>query len=180
VNFDWRGWTRGQWQLRALMVLGPLIAVFARWGSLGAPRPWLVGLVLVLAIGWALAPESVVGAVTLLVVGFSWASSEVTEAPLMALVAALGMLVGHLAALVASYGPPRLPIAPSVARLWAIRAAVVFVAAPLVWLLTAAVRDLPGSGTVWVAGLVVTLSVVLVAAVATQSAMPEGGQGVSS
>jgi hypothetical protein len=176
VNIDWRGWTRGQWGLRALMVLGPLVAIFARWGSLGAPRPWLVGLVLMLAVGWALAPESVVGAVTLLVVGFSWASSEVTEVPWMALAAALGMLVAHLAALVASYGPRRLPVAPSVARLWAIRGAVVFAAAPLVWLLTTAVRDLPGSGTVWVAGLVVALSVVLVAAVATQSAMPQGDE----
>ena len=175
MNIDWQGWTRGQWELRALMVLGPLVAVFARWGSLGAPRPWLVGLVFMLAVGWALAPESVVGAVTLLVVGFSWASSEVTGAPLPALVAALGMLVAHLAALVASYGPPRLPVAPPVARLWAIRGAVAFGAAPLVWLLTTAVRDLPASGTVWVAGLVVALSVVLVAAVATQSAMPEEG-----
>ena len=176
VTIDWRGWTRGQWALRALIVLGPLVAIFARWGSLGAPRPWLVAQVLILGLGWALAPESVVGAVTLLVVGFSWVSSEMTEVPSMALVAALAMLVAHLASLVASYGPPRLPVAPSVARLWAIRAAVVFAAAPLVWLLTTAVRELPGSGTVWVAGLVVALSVVLVAAVATQSAMPEEGE----
>ncbi len=167
---DWRGWTRGQWALRVVLVLGPMIALFARTPSLGAPRPWVVAVVLVLGVGWAVGPESVIGSVTLLVVGFSWASSETTAVPVGVLVAALGMLAAHLAALVVSYGPPRLPVDPGTARLWGLRGAAVFVVAILVWVLARAVGRLPESGSVWVVGLAVALSVVVVAAAAIQGA----------
>jgi len=169
---DWRGWTRGQWAARSIVVAGSLLALFARTPSLGAPRPWIVAMVVALAVGWALFPESVVGAVTLLAVGFSWASSDVTEVPVAALAAALGMLAAHLAATVVSYGPARLPVDPGVTRLWAQRGAAVFGAAVLVWALARTVAELPDSGSVWVLGLVVTLSVVVVAAAAIQAANP--------
>ena len=129
-------------------------------------------MVVALAVGWALFPESVVGAVTLLAVGFSWASSDVTEVPVAALVAALGMLAAHVAATSCSYGPARLPVDPGVARLWALRGAGVFGAAVLVWVLARAVAELPDSGSVWVVGLVVALSVLVVAAAAIQAANP--------
>ena len=77
MNIDWRGWTRGQWAARVVVVAGPLLALLARTPSMGAPQAWVVLMVLALAVGWALVPESVVGAVTLLVVGFSWASGDV-------------------------------------------------------------------------------------------------------
>jgi hypothetical protein len=169
MNIDWRGWTRGQWALRLVVVTGPLLALYARTPSLGAPRLWIVALVVALAVGWALVPESVVGAVALLVVGFSWASSDTVDVPVGALVAALGMLAAHLAALVSSYGPPRLPVDRGVARLWALRGAAVFAAAVLVWLLARVVADLPDSSSVWVVGLVVALSVLVVAAAALQA-----------
>ena len=172
MNIDWRGWTRGQWVLRLIVVAGPVLALFARTPSLGAPPIWVVALVVALAVGWALMPESVVGAVVLLVVGFSWASSETVDVPVGALVAALAMLAAHVAALVSSYGPPRLPVDRGAARLWALRGAAVFAAAVLVWLLARVVADLPDSGSVWVVGLVVALSVLVVAAAALQAANP--------
>jgi hypothetical protein len=171
---QWRQWSPGQWLLRAVIVLGPQVALFARTGPLDAPRPWLVGLVLVLGAGWALLPESILGAVTLLAVGFSWAAGHDGAVPLAAVVAALGMLAAHLAALVVGYGPPRLPVSPSVVRLWSLRGAGVFVAAPAVWLLARAVRDLPGAGSAWLIGMVVAFSVTIVAAAATQAALPHG------
>ena len=172
MNIDWRSWTRGQWALRLVVVGGSMLALFARTPSLGAPQPWIAVLVAALAVGWALAPESVVGPVTLLGVGFSWASSDVTDVPVAALVAALGMLAAHLASLVVSYGPARLPVDRGVTRLWALRGAGAFLAAVLVWVLARAVAELPESGSVWVLGLVVTLSVLVVAAVAIQAANP--------
>jgi hypothetical protein len=176
VTQDWRSWTAGQWGLRAVMVLGPLLAVFARTGPLGAPRPWLVGVVVVLGAAWALLPESILGVVTLLVVGLSWASGRDDVVPAAAVVGALGMLAAHLAALVVGYGPSRLPVAPAVVRLWAVRGAVVFVASPLVWLLARSVRDLPGSGSAWTVGMVVAFSITIVAAAATQSGLPQGDE----
>ncbi|MEO6510392.1 MAG: hypothetical protein ABIO16_05325 [Nocardioides sp.] len=170
----WRTWTAGQWALRAAMVLGPLVAIFARTGPLGAPPAWLVVVVVVMGAGWALLPESILGAITLLVVGLAWASGQDEVVPAAAVVAALAMLAAHLAALVVGYGPPRLPVAPAVVRLWALRGACVFVAAPVVWLLGRTVRDLPGSGSAWVVGMVVAFSVTIVAAAATQSALPRG------
>jgi hypothetical protein len=174
MTIDWRGWTRGQWVLRAVVLLGPLVALLARVPSLGGPPGWLVVLVAVLGIGWALAPESVVGVVLLLVVGMSWAADRVGDVPAGALVAAAGMLAAHLAALVVSYGPSRLPVAPGVARLWSVRGVVVFGAALVVWVLARAVRLLPDSGTVWVLGLAVALSVVVVAVAATRALAPQG------
>ena len=107
MNFDWRVWTRGQWALRLVIVLGMMLALVARWPSLGAPPVWLAAVVLVLAVGWALIPESVIGVVALVVVGLSWSAGPDGSLPAGALVAALGMLVAHLAALVVSYGPRR-------------------------------------------------------------------------
>jgi hypothetical protein len=172
MTIDWRGWTRGQWALRLVVVAGPLLALFARTPSLGAPPVWIVILVAALAIGWALMPESVVGAVALLVVGFSWASSDTVDVPVGALVAALAMLAAHLASLVSSYGPSRLPVNRGVVRLWALRGVALFSAAVLVWLLARGVSELPDSSSIWVLGLVVALSVLVVATAALQAANP--------
>lgn len=173
---QWRQWTAGQWALRAVVLLGPVVAVLARTGPLGAPPVWLVAMVLVLGGGWALLPESVLGAVTLLTVGFSWAAGHDGTVPAAALAAALAMLAAHLAALVVGYGPARLPVNPRVLRLWAVRGAGVFVGAPLVWVLARGVDELPGSGSAWLVGMVVSISVVGVAAVATQAALPQGDE----
>jgi hypothetical protein len=173
MNIHWGDWSRGQWALRLLVVLGPVVALLAQWPSLGPPQPWLVGLTLVLAAGWALVPESVVGGVVLLLVAFSWVNGLEHRLPLGALVAAAGLLASHLAALVASYGPARLPVSAPVARLWARRGVLLFLSAPAVWLLAWGVRRLPDSGSVWVLGLVVALSVVVVAAAASQAALPK-------
>lgn len=176
MNFDWRQWTRGQWVLRLLILLAPVVALLAQWPSAGAPRPWLVGLTAVLAAGFALVPESVVGVVVLLVVALSWVNGLEHRLPVGALVAAAALVVAHVAALLASYGPVRMPVSAPVARLWAWRGALVFVSAPVVWLLAVGVRELPDSGTVWVAGTAVALSVIVVAAAVTQATAPQDSE----
>ena len=173
MNLAWRAWTRGQWALRLAMVLGMMLALVARWPTLGAPPVWLAAVVLVLAVSWALIPESVVGMVALVVVGLSWSAGTDGSLPAGALVAALGILVAHLAALVVSYGPAALPVAPGVVLLWAKRGLALYATALVVWVLARGVRELPESSTVWVLGVAVAASVVVVAAVATQVLMPE-------
>ena len=174
MSFDWRIWSPGQWALRAVVLLGPVLALVARGPSLGAPKPWVVGVVLLLGVGWALTPESFVGCVVLLVVGFSWVSAHEAEVPVGALVAAFGLLAAHLAALVVSYGPSQLPINAGVVRLWIVRGVMLLAAAPVVWALARTVDGLPASGSVWVAGLVVAVSVVVVATAATRALNPLG------
>ena len=171
MTFAWREWTRGQWLLRAVVLLGPLVALAARWPS-DPPPVWLMLLTLVLSTGWAVAPESVVGGVTLLLVAFSWVAGTPGDLPATAMVAGVAMLAAHLAALVASYGPDALPVSANVVRLWLGRGIGVALVAPLVWLAALAVREVPGSGTVWLLGLAVALSVTIVAAAVTQAATP--------
>ena len=175
MNIGWRDWTLGQWVLRAVILLGPVAALYAR-GLGGADRPqvWLAALVLVLAAGWALLPESVIGVVALMVVGWNWAANAAGDVPASALLAAAAMVAAHLAALVVGYGPPRLPVAPGVARLWAIRGVVVFAPAVVVWLLARGVRELPDSSTVWVLGLGIAVSVMVVATAVVQALLPRG------
>ena len=171
MTFGWREWTRGQWLLRAVVLLGPLVALAARWPS-DPPPVWLMLLTLVLSAGWAVAPESVVGGVVLALVAFSWVAGTNGDLPGGAVLAAVAMLAAHLAALVASYGPDALPVSANVVRLWLWRGLGVALVAPLVWLAALAVREVPGSGTVWLLGLAVALSVTVVAAAATQAATP--------
>jgi hypothetical protein len=171
MTFGWREWTRGQWLLRAVVLLGPLVALAARWPS-DPPPVWLMLLTLVLSAGWAIAPESVVGGVALVLVAFSWVAGTDGDLPGGAVLAAVAMLAAHLAALVASYGPDALPVSANVVRLWLWRGLGVAPVAPLVWLAALAVREVPGSGTVWLLGLAVALSVTVVAAAATQVATP--------
>lgn len=173
MTVDWRGWTLGQWVLRALLVLGPLIALAVRARSLGATPLWLDALVLVLAAGWALAPESVVGSVVLVLVALTWADGERGGLGVEALAAAAALVTAHVASVVLSYGPQRLPVPPAVARLWAVRGAVLWSSACAVWVVGRLVADLPTSGTVWVAGLGVALSVIVVAVAALQSLVPQ-------
>jgi hypothetical protein len=171
MTFGWRDWTRGQWLLRAVVLLGPLVALAVRWPS-DPPPVWLMLLTLVLSAGWAVAPESVVGAVTLLLVAFSWVAGTPGDLPSTAIVAGVAMFASHVAALVASYGPDALPVSAPVVRLWLWRGLGVALVAPLVWLAALAVREVPGSGTVWLLGLAVALSVTVVAAAVTQAATP--------
>jgi hypothetical protein len=171
MTSGWREWTRGQWLLRAVVLVGPLVALAARWPS-DPPRLWQILVTTALAAGWAVAPESVVGGVALLFVAFSWVAGTEGDLPSGAVLAAVAMLAAHVAALVASYGPDALPVSANVVRLWLWRGAGVALVAPLVWLAALAVREVPGSGTVWLLGLAVALSVTVVAAAATQVARP--------
>jgi hypothetical protein len=173
MNLDWRAWTPGQWALRAVILLGPLVALYSRGLAVERPPVWLGLLLLALAAGWAALPDSVVGAAALLLVGWAWAAGNPDGVPAAALLAAAAMVAAHVAALGAGYGPPRLPVAPGVARLWALRGLAVMAPAFLVWLVARGVDELPDSSTVWVIGLAIAVSVVVVAVAVVQVLMPQ-------
>jgi hypothetical protein len=158
-----RGWTPGQWALRVTVVAGLLVALLAT-GLLGVwPAWWLVVLVAGLAVAFSLLPEAPMGTVATGLV-LAWWGFAFREGPHpQALLAAAGLLAAHLAAVLASYGPRDVPLDPATVRLWAVRGAVVFLAAPAVFAVATLLRGQPEPVGIWVAGLAAALAATVVA-----------------
>ena len=161
-----REWTTGQWALRVTAALGPVVAMLATWPTGHPPRAWLVLLVAGLSIGHGRLPESPIGIVAMALVVVWWGLASGDSVSAWALVAAAGLLVSHVAALVAAYGPDGLGVDPGTVRLWAVRAATVFLIAPAVWAVALIVRGRPELPWLWVAGLAVAFAVTVVASFA--------------
>jgi hypothetical protein len=163
--------TVGEWPIsqlvaRALVALGPVLGLAVLVPAGSTPSVWTFLLVLVLAAGWAYRPESVVGTLVLVVVLGWWVRADLPGLPAEALVAALGLLTSHVAALVAAYGPPRMVVGAPTTRLWLTRAGVLFLGAPAVWLLARLLEDRSEPDGVWVAAMVAVTVGVVVAALA--------------
>ena len=146
--------TPDQLPLRVVIVLAPVAAVLAGIPAGASPQaPFLVVLVVV-AVLFALFPGSVAGVVALLMVVVWWAGVPDPMHP-MCLVAAALLLVCHLAALLASYGPDRLPLDPGLIGLWARRALLLLLPVPAVWAVATALTGERERPAMWVAGLVI-------------------------
>ena len=152
-----RDWTPGQWALRATVVAGIMVALLAT-GLRGVwPAWWFVLLVAGLAIAFSLVPEAPMGTVATGLV-LAWWGFAFRDGPHpQALLAAAGLLTAHLAAVLAAYGPRDLPLDPATVRLWAVRGAVVFLAAPAVFAVAILLRGQPEPVGIWVAGLAAAL-----------------------
>jgi hypothetical protein len=157
------GWTRGQLALRILALAGPLLALFATALVGPAPAGWLVALTLVLSLAFAAMPDSPFGSAAMLVVLAWWGVALRDGLHPEAVLAAAALLMSHVAALVASYGPGDLPVDPAVARTWLLRALLALLPAPAAWALAAALRDQPEAPGIWLAGLVAAITAAVIA-----------------
>ncbi|MGH3336350.1 MAG: hypothetical protein ACRDOZ_11065 [Nocardioides sp.] len=168
-----RGWTPGQWALRATIVAGLLVALLAT-GMRGVwPAWWLVILVAGLAVGFALRPEAPMGTVATGLV-LAWWGFAFRDGPHpQALLAAAGLLTAHVAAVLTGYGPRDLPLDPTTVRLWAVRGALVFLAAPAVFAVATLLRGQPEPVGIWVAGLAAALVTTVTAGVVLTRSSPE-------
>ncbi|NYD41006.1 hypothetical protein [Nocardioides panaciterrulae] len=159
-------WSPGQWALRLVAAVAPVLALLCT-GPAGAwPRPWLVVLVLVLSLCYARVPESGVGTGALGAVLVWWGVAFRDGLHAWALPSVALLLAAHVAGLLASYGPDRLGVDPATVRRWVGRGAGAWLVAPAVFgaaLVVRARSDLPG---VWVAGLSVALVAMVVASLA--------------
>ena len=164
-------WSLSQLVARLLILLGPMVALFAAAAADAPPTGWMAVLVLVPSLGWAFYPESGIGTLALGLVLSWWVRSEQTDLSAAVLIAALALLIAHLAAVLTAYGPPEMAIDGPTARLWLTRGATVFVGAPVVWMLALLLRDQPEPPGVWIAGMVAIVVAAIVAAVAV--ALPE-------
>jgi hypothetical protein len=129
-----RGIPVSVWTLRAVVVLGSLLALYAGAPEGFVPSPFTGALVAVLAAAFALRPEHFVGSVALSVVLVWWALHVGSAVPTGALVAAAALLAAHVAAVLLGYGPPQMRVGADLVVLWVPRTAVVWLAALVVWL----------------------------------------------
>ncbi len=153
------------WILRAVIVAGSMLALYAAAPEGFVPSPFAALVVLALAIGFALRPEHFVGSATLVVVLLWWALVVKTAFPNGTLVAAGALLAAHVAALLLGYGPSQMPVGSDLVKLWLPRGAAVWLAALVVWITDRAYNGHATPGSFWLVGLTAALVGAVVAAV---------------
>ncbi len=151
-----------QFVLRELIVIGAATAVVAAQAAGARPGPWHLGVLLALALQTAIRPESIAGMGLLAGAAYTWVMTPETQSPLV-LVAAAGMVLVHVCALVAAQGPARMRVDRAQLRRWAARALFLWLAAVVVWGLSLALADLPQGRLAYASGLTL-LAVIAVAA----------------
>ena len=146
-------WPRSQRILRAVIAVGPALALVASLPA-GADL-WLTLflLVFVLSVGNALVTDSVMGLVAMLIVMSWWATGVPDPLSAWVLAAAAALVVTQVASVLADYGPPSLDLDPDLLRLWLRRAGIVFPVAPAAWLVARLADGAPDEPGIWVAGL---------------------------
>ncbi len=158
------------WVLRAAVTVAPAVALLL--GGVVGPGPGL-GLVVVVAVlagGWAVFPESAAGVVVLIVVVAWWAGGPDGDAALHPIVIAVAacLVLAHVAALLASYGPSEAALRRPLVMLWVRRWLAVLVPVPVLlgvaWLLRGDV-DVAGA---WTAGLVGVMAATVLCALAVR------------
>ena len=152
------------WALRGAVVLGPVVAVSAAAPQGYAPSVTMVVLVGLTALGWAFAPDHLLGGVSPLLVLVWWATAVGEAVPFASVTAAAGLLVGHSGATLLGYGPPRTRIAPRLVAIWAVRAAAAWLVALVVWVVADAYSGHATPASFWLLGLAAALVSAVVAA----------------
>lgn len=145
--------SREQWLLRGLVAAGTMVAFIAT----GVAHVLLATvLAAAMALTWALVPESGFGATAIGYVLLTLALGRGHDLSSSALVVAAGLVVAHVAALLASYVPDRAAPDAAVVRLWTLRGLVTLLVAAVAFVVAAAVGD---QGTViWGAAAAVAVA----------------------
>jgi hypothetical protein len=146
--------------LRALVVLGAVLLLATIPAAGGRFHPLLSTALLLLAVAVAVVPETHVGIVLLLGLGGLWAISVPDRLDGWLLLAAAELLLVHLAATLASYGPAGHRPDAALLALWGRRAVGCLAAAAGGWLVarTLTFLHLPGSRLALAAALLVLLA----------------------
>ena len=165
MNRALAGLSAGQWAARAAVAVMPLAALLCLARADDAAPLWLVVVVATTSVYWAAVPESAVGAPVLAVVAVCWGVRTGGDVDPLVLPAAGALLVAHVAAVVASYGPATMHLDGAVVRLWVRRAELVFHPVPAVYLLAVWAEDGSPPAAVWLVGLGCTFAAIAVASI---------------
>ena len=159
--------------LRSTVVLGALCCLVAVQAAGATPAQWQQVGVLVFALLAAVRPESLAGAVVMLWVVGLWATApDPTVASVLG--CAGGLVLLHVAALVAAQGPARVAVDVRQVACWGLRGLELWLSAAAVWGLGQLFVDARGGTWAHAAGLVV---LVLAAGVVTLRLRPGRGAG---
>jgi hypothetical protein len=137
-----------------LTVLGATVGFLVLLSAAGADyHPFLSAVALLLAVLVMIVPDSSASLFLVVGLGGLWAIATPATLSGWVLVAALDLLVLHLAVTLASYGPPALALDPLLLAIWVRRGAVLGAVAALTWLGARLLSGLhlPSSG--WAFGL---------------------------
>ena len=159
--------------LRSAIVLGALGALVTVQAAGATPAQWQQVSVLLFALLAAVRPESVAGVVVALWIVGLWAITPDPTAA-SALGCAGGLVLLHVAALVAAQGPARMAVDGGQVAHWAVRALGLWLAAAAAWGLDQLFADARGGAWAHAAGLVV---LVLAAGVVTLLLRPRRSAG---
>jgi hypothetical protein len=151
-----------QFVVRAMVVVGSMTAVVAAQAAGARPAGWEQYVVLGLALLTAFRPESTAGFGLLAGSAYVWALAPETLSPLV-LLAVAGMILAHVAALLAAQGPAWMRLDRVQVRRWAGRAVLLWLTAAVVWGLTVVLAELPPRRWVYALGLTLTVVVVVAA-----------------
>lgn len=150
--------------LRAIVLLGPLVALLAGGPQGYGPPVWLVIVVAVFSFAAATLPEHYVGGLTLAIVVAFWVVEAGDDLPLSSVLAAAALLVTHVAGTIAGYGPRQVAPDPHAVLLWTRRGVLLWLTAPLTWLVVDAESGRLTSSSYWLVGLVLGLVALVLAA----------------
>ena len=175
------GWSAAQWVLRVLVVVGTVGAVLATGPAGDWPPSVLLAVVSALAVGAALAPDSLAAAVAFALVLAWWAVGPADSLHPMVLPAAALLVTAHLAAMLAASGPGGFTPEPALVRLWLVRGVLVYLPVPMLYAVARGLRSAPEPPYVWVLGLgAALLALVAAGLVFTRAAGPDEPSSTSA
>ena len=157
---------RSQLLLRAVVLLGPVLALLMTGPAGHWPPWWLVLTGVAMAGAAAAAPDSPMLAGVGLIVLVWWSVSLDDGVPGSVVLAAAALVAAHLAALLASYGPAAMPLDRHTLLLWARRGALVLLTVPAAWGLTRVLAGEPEQPGIWVLGVATACVATIAATVA--------------
>jgi len=153
------------WCLRTVAALGPLLAVTAGAPEGLVPSLFVVVVTAALGLAYAVLPEHFIGSIVLVVVLLWWSLHVGSSMPGGALVAAAALVAAHVAGVLLGYGPPRMAVGADLVLPWVVRGALVWLAAPVVWVAARAYSGEASPTSYWLGGLAVALVGAVVGAV---------------
>ncbi|MBC2933913.1 hypothetical protein [Nocardioides sp. zg-1228] len=154
--------------LRVLVLVLPCAALALALPEV--PHWAVVGGVVLSAAGWALLPDHAIGVVPLVLVGGWWAAHGVVDGRI--LVVAVLLVAAHVAATLASYGPPTLALDRRLARLWLGRGLLALVPVLPTWVAVRGLDPALAPSWVWLATGLVTVGLLLVTGRLTRPEVP--------
>lgn len=156
-------WSRGQWVLRWVIVLGLVLALLATGPAGTYPGPRWVAVVTAAALGAATLPASGAPLAGIGLVLAWWGGGPTDPLHPMVLVAGALLVAVHLAAMLAASGPAAFTPSRGLVRTWVRRGVVIWLPVPVLYAVARGLAGRPEPPAVWAIGAAAALVAVAAA-----------------